>query len=96
MTSPGCGEHVREAYVFLVLVPRGSDEAESCTAPILLDEPNHHETVSPIGNHRCPENRPLRAVLRIGTPQQPVGLPNGNLDGPLARIAVENPLHGTI
>ena len=81
MTASCCSEHIREGDGSLC-VPGGSGKEEIFSDTELIDEPDHHEAIAPVGHEWGTSHGFLAATLRICAAEQTLGLPIGDLDTP--------------
>lgn len=94
MTSSRGREHVREGDGFLG-VPGGSGKEEVFSHTELIDEPDHHEAIAPVGHERSASDRFLATTLRVCSAAQTLGLPIGDLDTPAVAESLDGLLIGS-
>ena len=81
MTASCRSEHVREGDLSLGIPGCGADQ-EVFSRTELIEEPDHHEAIAPVGHERSTSHGSLAATLRVSTAEQTLGLSIGDLDTP--------------
>ena len=94
MATSSQRQHVGKGNLCLVRIPRSLDYEDTACLRVVPDEPEDHNAIGPVCEHRNSHHGTLPAALRVSGPEVLLGLTEGHFYAPARRISFYDGFRG--